>query len=62
MTIEHDAVAFWEARLEECLRGANVARQALANLGIIYPVHLVEPEVDNVHQLRVVEPETDDAA
>lgn len=50
---ETDMIKFWEARLEECIGGANVAKRALASLGVFYPVHLVEPEVPNIHQLKI---------
>ena len=52
-------IAHWEARLIECQGGADIARAALAKLGVIYPLREVEAVETNVHQLHF-EPEWPD--
>ncbi len=59
METEHDRkVAYWERYRADAIRQLGVTTTRLAELGVIYPLHLVEdPEPDNIHQLRLEEPE-----
>lgn len=50
------AIAFHEEERRVAIRKLITSNAALRSLGIIYPLHLVEPEVTNVHQLRMEEP------